>query len=65
MSRPQSKKELEEAGRRKVTAGLGNTAIIRMFAAIEAEQAIVSVVGSFSKAESQSKEFAVCSKSCC
>ncbi len=25
MSRPRSKKELEEAGRRKVTAGLGNS----------------------------------------
>jgi hypothetical protein len=65
MSRPRSKKELEEAGRRKVTAGHGDTAIIRIFAALVAEQAIFSVVGSFPKAESHSKEFAVCSKSRC
>ncbi len=63
MSRPRSKKELEEAGRRKVTSELGNSAVIRIFAALIAEQAIVSVVGSVPKAESHSQEFAVCSKS--
>ena len=63
MSPPRSKKELEEAGRRKVTAGLGSTTAVRIFAAVTAEQAIVSVVGSFPQAKSHRKEVAVCFRS--